>query len=82
MTKYKEFSRFIVCAGAIFGAVIAIPMALASGPTDLFTIILGTGIGTFIGVNIGLAILRIDFIEHRLLRSKLFRMYQAASDVE
>lgn len=82
MTKYEEFSKFLVCTAAIVGAVFTMPLVFASAPNELFTIIVGTGVGTFIGTNIGLAILRADFIEHRLQRSKLFRMYSAASDVE
>lgn len=82
MTKYKEFSKFVVTAGAIFGTLIVVPLALASAPAQLFTIIVGTGIGTFIGMNIGLAILQTDFIEQRLHRSRLFRMFAAASEVD
>ena len=82
MSKYEEFSKFVVSAGAIFGALIVVPLALASAPAQLFTIIVGTGIGTFIGINIGFAVLRTNFIEQRLLRSRLFRMFAAASEVD
>jgi len=80
--KYDQFSRFIVVFGTIIGVMFGVPLGLSIAPGDLTLTIAGTAIGSFIGMNIGLVILRAETTKRNLKRSKLFRMFEAASEVE